>query len=404
MTKRRLLTAGTVAALAAAVLLFGGAFRTEAAAPNEPTGTAAELAAAGLEYQRRARETGDFTYLTRAEDALTRALSLDAREPAAVQGLASLALSRHEFRKALRLARRAQKLSPSSAASLALVGDALVELGRYGEAFAAFDALGTLKPGFSAYSRVAYARELLGDRTGAIEAMRLAVAAAPARGEPAAWAHVELAKLHFGQGDLLRARREYRAAIAAFPGYVFALEGHARVEAAMGRPAKAIELASAAAARVPQPQFVATLAELYHAVGNREEAERQYRVLSTIKRLLGANGVNTDLELALYDVDRGTDVRNALVRARRAHAERPSIYADDTLAWALARNGRCTEARRWSTRSLRLGTRDALLFFHRGMIERCLGDRAAARRWFRRALELNPHFSLRWAPVARRYA
>ena len=35
------------------------------------------------------------------------------------------------------------------------------------------------------------------------------------------------------------------------------------------------------------------------------------------------------------------------------------------------------------------------------MIERCLGHTASARAWFRRALELNPHFSLLWAPVAK---
>jgi hypothetical protein len=38
------------------------------------------------------------------------------------------------------------------------------------------------------------------------------------------------------------------------------------------------------------------------------------------------------------------------------------------------------------------------------MIERCLGRPAAARSWVRRALDLNPHFSLVWADVARRLA
>ena len=38
------------------------------------------------------------------------------------------------------------------------------------------------------------------------------------------------------------------------------------------------------------------------------------------------------------------------------------------------------------------------------MIKRCLGHDAQARPWFRPALDLNPHFSLLWAPVARRYA
>jgi hypothetical protein len=41
------------------------------------------------------------------------------------------------------------------------------------------------------------------------------------------------------------------------------------------------------------------------------------------------------------------------------------------------------------------------MFFHRGSIERCLGHPAAARAWFRRALELNPSFSLLHAPIAR---
>jgi hypothetical protein len=40
--------------------------------------------------------------------------------------------------------------------------------------------------------------------------------------------------------------------------------------------------------------------------------------------------------------------------------------------------------------------------FHRGFIERCLGHEGDARRWFRLALDTNPHFSLRWAPVARK--
>jgi tetratricopeptide (TPR) repeat protein len=120
--------------------------------------------------------------------------------------------------------------------------------------------------------------------------------------------------------------------------------------------------------------------------------------------LLRANGVRTDLETALFDVDHAVRLPRALSLARAGQAERPSIDGDDVLAWALARNGRCTEALGYSKRALRLGTRDAVKFFHRGMVERCLGDRTAAKTWFRRALSVNPHFSLLWAPVAKRYA
>jgi tetratricopeptide (TPR) repeat protein len=155
---------------------------------------------------------------------------------------------------------------------------------------------------------------------------------------------------------------------------------------------------------VPLPQFVATLGDLYRVAGDDASARRQYRLIGAIQRLLRANGVKTDLESALFDVDHGLRLPHALAVARAAHADRPSIDGDDVLAWALARNGRCTEALRWSKRALRLGTLDATKFFHRGMIERCLGHGAAARAWFQRALTLNPHFSLLWAPVARRYA
>jgi Flp pilus assembly protein TadD len=94
---------------------------------------------------------------------------------------------------------------------------------------------------------------------------------------------------------------------------------------------------------------------------------------------------------------------HALELARTAYRDRPSIEGDDVLAWALARNGRCHEALVWSKRSLRLGTQDALKFFHRGAIERCLGRTDDARSWLHRALALNPHFSVLWVPVARRW-
>jgi tetratricopeptide (TPR) repeat protein len=174
------------------------------------------------------------------------------------------------------------------------------------------------------------------------------------------------------------------------------------VEAARGRFGRAIELARQAAATVPLPEFVITLADLYRATGQKALAHEQYALVGATERLLKANGVRTDLELALFKADHGIDVRGALALARAAHLDRPTVFADDTLAWALARNGRCEEALRYSKQALRLGTRDASFFFHRGMIERCLGRRAEAGRWFARALDQNPHFSLVWAPFAKR--
>jgi tetratricopeptide (TPR) repeat protein len=368
--------------------------------PTEVVG----LGLLGLAYQQRVRETGDPSYYTKSEGVLRRALRYSPDDLVATGGLGALALSRHRFREALALGRRAVALSPSTARGYGVVGDALVELGRYREAFAAFDRMASLKPSLSSYARVSYARELLGDVSGAAEAMRLAIDAAAGQPEALAWSHTQLGKLFWSQGRVEQAEREYRTALAVRRGYVYAFDGLAQVEAARGRYRNAIGYARRAVEAIPLPQFVALLGDLQRLAGNRTAARRQYALIGAIERLLRANGVRTDLETASFDVDHAVRLPRALSLARNAQAERPSIDGDDVLAWALVRNGRCTEALHYSKRALRLGTRDAVKFFHRGMAERCLGNSAATKTWFRRALALNPHFSLLWAPAARRYA
>ena len=92
-----------------------------------------------------------------------------------VTGLGSLALTQHQFRRALARGREARSLAPFSARPLGIVGDALLELGRYDVAFAAFERMNALEPNLASYARIAYARELIGDLPGAVRAMRLAV-------------------------------------------------------------------------------------------------------------------------------------------------------------------------------------------------------------------------------------
>jgi tetratricopeptide (TPR) repeat protein len=435
---KRLALAGTVAALAATVTLAGGALRDSAepaAAPAvAPAAAAGRLESGfaagdtaglvrslqaklrgaprdarsytllGLAYQQRARETGNPVFYSRSGEALRRSLRLQPDDPDTLSALGSLALARHDFRAALALGRKALRLAPFTARHHGVVGDALVELGRYELAFRAFDRMAALKPSLAAYARISYARELLGRTRDAEQAMLLALDATAGQPEPTAWTRTQLGKLYFSTGRIDAAAGQYRAALRALPGYPYALEALAQAEAARGRGARAIALARRAAESVPLPQFVATLGDLYRAAGRRSEARAQYALIGAIERLLRANGVRTDLETALFNVDHGLKLRESLAVARRAHAERPSIEADGVLAWALARNGRCREALGYSKRSLRLGTLDAVKFFQRGMIERCLGRRGAARAWFRRALATNPHFSPLWAAAARRYA
>ena len=370
------------------------------ASPEDAEG----LTLLGLGYQQRARETGDPTFYPRAEEALRRSHELAPDDDLAVTGLAALAASRHRFSDARRLARHAIELNSYSAAALGILGDALVQTGRYEAAFAAFDRMAAVKPTAAAYARISYARELLGRTGAAVEAMKQAVSAAAARSEPAAWSLVELGNLYFNSGRLRPAERAYRAALARFPDYHRAVAALARVEAARGRTDQAVTLYRRALEAVPLPEYAASLGETLAAAGRDAEAAEAYEVVDVMQRLFEANGARTELETALVDLDRNVNVADALARAREAFAERRSIEAEDVLAWALFRNGECDKALLHSRRALRLGTRDAPKLFHRGMIERCLGRSQAARATFAEALAVNPYFSPRWTPVAREAA
>ena len=355
----------------------------------------------GFAYQLRWRETGDASYLPLSETALDRALRVRPGDANAVLGLGSLALIRHEFRSALVYGRHARRLLVGSARPYGVIGDALVELGRYPAAFAAFERMVSLRPSLASYARIAYARELTGDREGAEGAMRLALEAAGGQPESTAWALVEISKLDLSLGRVDRAERLAREAGQALPGYPSARIQLARVEAARGDDQAAIRDAREAVAALPTQQGVALLADLLDRAGRPSAARNQRRLVGVIEQLLQASGVRVDLEAAGYRADRHIEPSKTVELARRARADRPSIYGDDALGWALARAGRCSEALPWARRSLRLGTKDPLLYFHLGYAEGCAGNGAAMRDWYARALELSPQFSVRWAPVAR---
>jgi tetratricopeptide (TPR) repeat protein len=364
-------------------------------------GDADLLTQLGFAYQLRWRETADASYLPRSEAALRGALRARPGEANAVLGLGSLALIRHEFRAALSYGRRARLLLEGSARPYGVIGDALVELGRYDQAFAAFERMVALRPSLASYARIAYARELTGDLVGAVSAMRLALDAAAGQPEPTAWSLVELTKLELGLGRTKAAGQHARAALRILPGYPSARVQLSHVELAQGRLGRAIAEARRAAEAVPTPQAVALVSDLLDRSGVHAEARRQRATVAVIERLLEANGVQVDLESAVYRADHRIRPGETVALARQARAARPSIYGDDALAWALARAGRCREALSWSDRALRLGTEDPLLYFHRGYAAGCAGDQAEMREWYRRALDLNPEFSVRWAPVAR---
>jgi tetratricopeptide (TPR) repeat protein len=354
----------------------------------------------GMAYLQRARETGDPTYYGKAETAFGEALGREPQNVEALIGKGALANARHQFHDALALGEQARDLNPNVARVYGMIADAQIELGMYDTAVQTLQTMVDLRPDLSSYSRISYARELHGDIAGAIDMMERAVMAGGPATENSLWVRVQLGNLHFNAGNLASAEEQYQGALTQSADYVYALGGLARVRAAQQRYSEAIDLYNQAIARMPLPEFVIALGETEDAAGQPADAAKQYELVRAMQQLFSANGVDTDLELALFDADHGRDPQATLALARAAYERRPSIKAADTLAWALLKAGQPAEARRYAEESLRLGTRDALMLYHAGMIAQAQGDAAAAREYLRRALEINPNFSPLYAPRA----
>lgn len=365
--------------------------RLRAATRARPDDAAAH-ALLGLALTQRARETGEAAFYTRAEAALREALERDPNSVEATLGLGVVALSRHRFAEALALGRRAQRLAPQSAPPLGVVGDALLELGRYREAFAAFNRMVALKPSVSSYARIAYARELRGDTAGAIAAMSLAVdAAGTGPSEAGAFARTQLANLILPRRPAV-AEPIYRQALLLRPRYAPALIGLGHAQAARGKLRRALQLYRRALAAAPSPEAAVALGDALLRLGQHARAERAYGRARALERDFARHGGRNELETAMLDLDRDRNLRDALHRARSGRARRPSIEGEHVLAWALYKNGRCEEARRHSIRHLRLGTPDSDGLYHRVLIERCLGNEQASARFLDRLRRVEPSY------------
>jgi hypothetical protein len=88
---------------------------------------------------------------------------------------------------------------------------------------------------------------------------------------------------------------------------------------------------------------------------------------------------------ALYLATRGEKPGVALRLAREELTRRADAFTLDALAWSLAAADQPQEAYSTMQRALTVGTADARLFYHAGVIAGKVGREQEARRWLRRA-------------------
>jgi tetratricopeptide (TPR) repeat protein len=328
-------------------------------------GRVKSLNALAVALTRRARESGDTRYYEDAAQALEQASRSEPDNPASMRIAAWVAMGRHQFAAAYDLTRRYDRRHGADPWNLSVMGDALMELGRYDEAEKAYQRMVDLKPGPIAYSRVAYLRELRGDLQGAEEMMRTAYAATrPEESEDRAWLQVQVAHLRSLQNDAAGAEAAYRQALAEFPGYHYALAGHSELALRLGRAEEAAALAQRSIDAAPHAERYLLLADALRALDRETEARAAE---DTFERLALANVDNPDNEnhdLVLYYLERRPDPARALAIARLEATRRQDIHTLDRLAMALEANGRHHEAARLMKRIREIGSRDPVIVAH----------------------------------------
>jgi pentatricopeptide repeat protein len=347
----------------------------------------------GYTYIQAARKTGDGSYEDEAEDAFEEVLDENPESFEAMNGMGMIYLRRHQFHEALEWGRRSLKINPDRARTYGILVDAYVELGQYDQAVETAQKMVNMRPDLTSYSRVSYLRELMGDRDGAIEAMQRAVSAGSGSQEHTGWCRVYLGRLHFQQGNLERAERQYQIALRQLPGYGHALGSLARLRMAQGQVEEAVDLYEETVAVFPIGEYIIALGKAYEAAGRQQKAETQFERAIDMLEAERAGGMDIDEELALLLLERDRNPEHALELAKGAYERRPTVKNADIFAWAQYKNGQTARAYQTAKKALRLGTKEARFHYHAGVIAQKLGRRDAARKHLQRALDSNADFA-----------
>ena len=375
---------------------------------------ATALSALGAAFFQRARETGDVEDFQQAEEALNRSIDLNRADFSAASTFSTMAevcMGEHRFSDAIVYAQKALSLGSGDLSPFAVVGDANADMGEYERsaiAYSRLDASGeSAADPHQVYvrdSRTSYLKFVSGDTRGAIQLMQSAVAAGTQARLPAenlAWLYYELGEFESQAGDVAAANTAYLTALNIHPGDYRVLAGLAKLRGNQGRYAEAIKLYQSAVAIVPMPMYVAELGDVYLKAGNSAEAKKQYQLVEYIGLLGHINQVLHNRDLALFYADHNMKLGEAVALAHKEFEVRHDIYTWDVLAWALYKNGKYQEASDAMDHALRPGAKDALLFFHAGMISIRLGQSEQAKQRLQMALSINPHFHVIYSDVAR---
>jgi len=343
-----------------------------------------------------AKETGDLTLYERAEAQLQVAAEAAPNDAPAQMGLAASLSAQHEFADALDILEAVHDARPDDLGVQAAIADAHIDLGDYDAAFALLDDVVEQHPDTVAVlSRQARVAALTGDNEGAVDyARRTLIRAADfgLRPSEAAGMWFQLAFFEYQAGMVDDAATTLRSGLSIDPGHLGSREMLGKVLVALGRLEEAAALYEDILDATPAADLHGLLAEVYDALGRPDDAREQVQLGAAVAEEQIGRFPAERRHLAGFFADH--DPATFLELMEEDVATRQDVGGLDLLAWARYLNGDLDGAREAMSRAMALGSRDAPLLFHAGMIAAASGEDGEARELLETALELNPGFDI----------
>ena len=331
------------------------------------------------------KETGS---TTGNKDLVFQALSLKS----------AVLLNMHQFKDALDVAQQGAALNSYNAGIFGALVDANVELGNYDEAVKDCDKMIRIRPDLRSYSRASYLRQIYGQDTGAIDAMKMAVDAGMPGLESTEWARVNIGDLYLNEGNIDSASIIYRTALVYRPDYPFALIGMARVAEARKDYDAAITYTKSAIQIRSEVAFVSFLADLYELKGDAAKAKDTRNdvvdLLLQGQKDEPADALvkhNVSRELATAYLNAG-NLDKALQYAQTDLNMRPTnIDANELIAWVYYLKGDYADAKVHADKMLATNTKSTNKLYKAGAIYTSAGDVNKGNQYMRNALAANPY-------------
>lgn len=357
---------------------------------------------------RLAKEADQFNAYSEAERSFEKVLQLNPESISGKSWRSVALLAMHRFEEAAEQARDAVNQSGRATSAMATLCDALTEMGNLDEAERVLAELKRQNESPPVLVRLARIAALRGNSHSAESNLVRAVEMHVHRGgtpEQLSWYQHRLGAFHLESGNLPQAKHWFEAALHSQHDDVHSVAALASVLARMGDEIEAVQLFEQVVPDHASPPVLSEYGDLLAKMGRSADAEKAWDLAEEI--ILDEAGRNDsriaharEAAVFLSNHDRQLDLAIKLARTDLEGRKDPAAY--DTLAWALHQSGNSADAIPLMQTALQRKDHEASFHFHAGMIYHRLGNRDSATKHLRRCLQINEHFSIRDAAIARK--